>query len=323
MEFNEVNRENYVEERKKIMITFLEQKGIPFLQEKNAITVPGREYLLQYNLPGLLKQSNEYFVNAANRLFSLMNSQDAIRSQDAMRSTIPNDIHIFTKEEFIGYDLQNIFFLKYACQIQRYQESGLCYLHAPTIVQTYNIINSTKDATKTSVLDIAKYIMTYFTAEQLHKHIFDNKGGSSELFLENILTKGSNTIASLSAKSVIKNFESYGPGLVSSFKVYNDFLDEKMKHHCGEPKGEYKGLHSMVMVGWKKEGEKIFILLQNWWKEKQFVEVDSEYFNKCGPITYFITTPQDKIPDKFNSLDGIFHELFRVDCVEELEECYN
>jgi len=44
---------------------------------------------------------------------------------------------------------------------------------------------------------------------------------------------------------------------------------------------------------------KSFFLLQNWWKKKQFVEVDEVYMKKCRPNIYFVETPQTKIPEEF------------------------
>jgi len=151
--------------------------------------------------------------------------------------------------------------------------------------------------------------MTHFTSNQLHKYIFDGSGGSSELYV----------------KSIINNFKHFGPGLVSNFHVYGDFLETNVHHHHGLPNfDDFKGLHSMVIVGWKQETiqekEKIFLLMQNWWKSKQFVEMDSEYYDACSPVCCFITTQQDAIPKQFCFHSGVLHKLSGVDVGEKLDE---
>jgi hypothetical protein len=49
----------------------------------------------------------------------------------------------------------------------------------------------------------------------------------------------------------------------------------------------------MVMIGDRVAVDtgKTFFLLQNWWKTKQFVEVDEDYYLKsCGAAVYFVET---------------------------------
>lgn len=101
-------------------------------------------------------------------------------------------------------------------------------------------------------------------------------------------------------------FERYGPGLVSGFKVFDDFLTEGKYSYIGQPHGHryrprdrisdevggYTETHSMVAVGYREANGTKYFLLQNWWQNKQFVEVDKEYLTRCGGVMYFITTPE-------------------------------
>lgn len=77
--------------------------------------------------------------------------------------------------------------------------------------------------------------------------------------------------------------QQFGPALVARFKVHEDFLHHKVHHHHGQPRGSVKGLHAMALVGSRiGDDGKLYLLLQHWWPDKQFVEVDAEYFEACG-----------------------------------------
>jgi hypothetical protein len=70
----------------------------------------------------------------------------------------------------------------------------------------------------------------------------------------------------------------------------------------------------MALVGHRQAADgRQFFLLQNWWKLKQFVEVDYEYLEKSGATVYFIKTPQTEIPKAFPQLAGRFFELEAID----------
>ena len=55
----------------------------------------------------------------------------------------------------------------------------------------------------------------------------------------------------------------------------------------------------MVMVGYRQAAGKTYFLLQNWWKQKQFVEMDEDYFIRCNSTVRFVETPQHEIPATF------------------------
>eukprot|EP01127_Copromyxa_protea_P013314 TRINITY_DN3571_c0_g2_i6.p1 TRINITY_DN3571_c0_g2~~TRINITY_DN3571_c0_g2_i6.p1 ORF type:complete len:167 (-),score=24.75 TRINITY_DN3571_c0_g2_i6:59-559(-) len=72
---------------------------------------------------------------------------------------------------------------------------------------------------------------------------------------------------------------------------------------------ELKGNHAMVLVGHRKH----FFLLQNWWRKKQFVELDGEYLVASGASITFIKTPQNGIPTSFAISHGKYFELEMID----------
>eukprot|EP01125_Pyxidicula_operculata_P022573 TRINITY_DN9356_c0_g1_i1.p1 TRINITY_DN9356_c0_g1~~TRINITY_DN9356_c0_g1_i1.p1 ORF type:complete len:101 (-),score=14.17 TRINITY_DN9356_c0_g1_i1:23-289(-) len=75
----------------------------------------------------------------------------------------------------------------------------------------------------------------------------------------------------------------------------------------------------MALVGYRKVGDKVFYLLQNWWKKKQFVEVDEEYLENSFANVYFVETPQTEIPSNLPTQTGKYFEL-KIDRPENLLE---
>jgi hypothetical protein len=128
----------------------------------------------------------------------------------------------------------------------------------------------------------------------LIRHIWDNEGGDSRAFLEKILLPDPEPV--LSSCDAMANLRAamnlYGPGLVQGFKVEASFADSSNWQHLGVRAGPSTGLHAMVLVGHRKEGNSDRYLLQNWWKSKPFVEVDSQYLESCGVVIHFVKTPQ-------------------------------
>jgi len=78
-------------------------------------------------------------------------------------------------------------------------------------------------------------------------------------------------------------------------KVDDEFLHSDKYCFHGKRSGNSLGLplHSMVMVGHRKENGKELFLLQNWWHTKPFVEVTIDYLQtSCGAYVHVVKTPQ-------------------------------
>ena len=193
--------------------------------------------------------------------------------------------------------------------VERVQLSGLCYMHAPVIVQHYLVAMHSHDAVP--MLDMAVYLKMHMSAEALERHIWLNKGGDSKVFLEKILIQDPVPVFdSVSAKHDLESsLCQYGPCLVSGFKVETDFNSSTWQH-IGKKKIVSTGLHAMVLVGFRKQGNGIRYLLQNWWKKKPFIEVDADYLESCGAIAHFVKTAQDRMGEfPTNSHDHVECEM--------------
>ncbi len=138
------------------------------------------------------------------------------------------DIHQFSEEEFPGYQRDNIFFLKHpAVKCQRYQKSGLCYMHGPAIIQHYKLA---KNNHSVPMIDLLQFVKQQFSTKQLTAHIFADEGGDSHTFLRSILEPHSaifsvfvNDDDATTSDNIEALFEQYGPCLVSQFHVYDCF----------------------------------------------------------------------------------------------------
>ena len=175
--------------------------------------------------------------------------------------------------------------------VERVQLSGLCYMHAPVILQHFLVAMFSDDAIP--MLDMAIYLKKHISAKLLERRIWDDEGGDSQTFLKNILVKTPTPM--FLARSGTDELESYlksfGPALISRFEVEEAF-DSVNWQHIGSMTTASKGNHAMVLVGIRKEGDATRYLVQNWWKKKAFVEMDGEYLSACGAVVNFVQTQQ-------------------------------
>ena len=76
----------------------------------------------------------------------------------------------------------------------------------------------------------------------------------------------------------------------------------------------------MILIGCRTEETKNYFLLQNWWKKKQFVEVDEEYLKACSPTLFYVKTPQESIPNQFPTNFAKFAENENLDKQESFAQ---
>lgn len=229
----------------------------------------------------------------------------------------PATAHTFTRAEFPGYEdpATSVLCMVHdlSMLVQRIQQSGLCYMHAPAVVQYYAVWHARQRAQQShhdgaaagvdsepqhGMLDLAWYVANRFTAKQLGDHIFRDEGGVSVEMLRSILLRGSR-LRAMSAAEAMAGLQRHGAALVAGFHAHDDFFEVGVhKHHDVAPpdSDSFRGLHAMVLVGARVDASgRRFFLLQNWWPGKQFVEVSQEYLEACGAQLHFVETPQNAI----------------------------
>jgi hypothetical protein len=172
-------------------------------------------------------------------------------------------------------------------------------MHAPVVMQHYLVAMNTRD--QTPMLDMAKYVRQHISSDDLYSLIWENKGSSSVEFLEGILADRPTpteikAVAGDSFLSVdlAKCLFDYGPGLVSFFEVRPEFDQADRWSHTGSSSGQSRGRHAMLLVGHRKHNGKSRFLLQNWWKNKPYVEVDLSYLISSGCSIAFVKRPQNR-----------------------------
>jgi hypothetical protein len=206
---------------------------------------------------------------------------------------------------------------------QGIQLSANCYLQAAITAQAYAVCRGNLiECGMTSVphapakVDVSHYVLRAFCARRLYNRIMWNKGGSSMQVFEDLSALEDYSYKTCSARNftMAKAFDylaSYGAGLVAKFHVNAAFRDDQNLSHTGTiklPKDDKdRRLHAMVFVGVREDvGGTVWLLLQNWWKGKQFVEVTLEYLQSSGAILKF---PQD-IHTKFKEIFTVTHHNF-------------
>ena len=75
----------------------------------------------------------------------------------------------------------------------------------------------------------------------------------------------------------------------------------------------------MLVIGSHTDNStgKRWYLLQNWWKQKQFVQVDEEYLKASEATVYFVETPQQGIPSDFPTTYARYVE--NENCIDKSE----
>jgi len=209
---------------------------------------------------------------------------------------------------------------------ERIIPSGLCYMHASTILQHY-LVSMHPQVEHAPTLDIPSYLRKHMSSRSLYKHIWDDEGDSSLDFLLSILHENVShrDVITYHPQYLIKsqadicsNLMQHGPALVSNFKVYDSFTSAN-KQHLGIPQGDYLGNHSMVLIGSRTDVNGCYrFLLQNWWANKPYVEVDFMYLVNCSAEIHFITVPQSEMGNFDGSMADYAENVEGIDCAEQM-----
>ena len=216
-------------------------------------------------------------------------------------------------------------------KVTRIQHSGgLCYMHAPAVMQ-HNLVTVHSGGEHHEMLNVAKYIVEFFSADMIFAHVVEHTGASSAAFLKNIMgPKGRDTFSisipasvihkkssaalaqavtkstAAKAERIAKTLKTYGVGLVAKFMVVPAFQGKEVSFTANALRGEVVGLHAMTLVGHRENDGQHLFLLQNWWKEKQFIEVSAEYLAAARAGITFVGTEVTEIPKEFPTDDNVF-----------------
>lgn len=95
----------------------------------------------------------------------------------------------------------------------------------------------------------------------------------------------------------------------SSFSTHRGSFDPSKLVHAGEEFEDGMGAHTLVVVGWRvsEEGSARF-LVQNWWTDKQFFEVDLPYLVSRGAHLTWLMAHVQQVPPQFPVVNAVAAE---------------
>ena len=285
------------------------QKAIDFLQEKG-IADP-EDVASQLDEIGLDKidrlvdgdiTSNEknYFQECFDRFIKLApvwGQLDWWNSKKQETDSQEGVVHLFWTQ-FSEEQLGRI-------MVIRKQKSGLCYLHAPVVLEHYLIAIAT-NGRSSSTYNIGKYEAHVLTGNHLKDFLLRDEGGSSQNTLFELceLDDADTILINIPSPTIAEAYSvvceeilarvAQSPALVSSFVVHSDFLHSDTVSFSGIPsrgaRASNTSRHSMVLIGGRKTADgEYFFLLQNWWEGRYFIEVSAGYMHYCQASIRFVT----------------------------------
>lgn len=147
-------------------------------------------------------------------------------------------------------------------KVIRRQMNGLCYMHAPTVLQHYLV---TLNGGGGEMLDIGSFVKSHLVGNALRNHILRDEGGSSIDFLKTIAKLGNEDVLSykipLSCDPVMHSATAVAiasklrtlqrPALVSAFQVDAKFFRGGLSFLEMHSESTHIGSHAMLLVAWR------------------------------------------------------------------------
>lgn len=276
------------------ILCFLQSKGV-YKNEQNILTAK----CAYMNHPELIpdQKTRQFYEDARKRLDCLISSNSTFQKNKNEEEKIET-WDDFTSKVKLWDNKEESFVIwrdhrdyKEDVLVQIHQPDGSSYINAPIVLQHYLI--SMDRGRFAGVKDIFD-IINGFSADQLTDYIF-NESGNSVSLLKNILQKNTR-ISTCSLADIDRDFLSkYGPTLVTGFQTDENFKNGNKSSYVNiscDNSTSIVDTTSMLICGCRVENNKTYYLLQNWWNQKQFIEVDYQYMESCNPFYYYVQTPQ-------------------------------
>lgn len=275
--------------------SFVEEEA--FLRERNVAVV-------EYHPP------KRWTPEQRTRLYRVMHGDGIIVSQKLNTDLFDKEFARFLEQRQRSIEEYHFFWdsvgFRDNLKVLRRQQSGLCYMHAPVVLQHY-LVAMQHPTSVTGMIDVANYINQCWTGEQLQNFLLHNSGGDSRQFLREITQQPSLELDMIMLRSIpqdcwhIVQQLNHMPALVSAFVVEERFLKSREVYFEGSLEKTRVGQHAMVLIGWRFDvqlQEHCFVL-QNWWDHRYFIEVTASYLKQTGAIVSFVKDPLTSIPDSF------------------------
>jgi hypothetical protein len=165
---------------------------------------------------------------------------------------------------------------------QRVQTQGNSFFHATVMVLFYA---RCRREVEPEVVDMTGFVLKKFEGTEIIVTLIFQKSFPSKVMLARFGAVKDVAIDRITKESLM----STGPLLVSQFRVSSDFRNPEISSHSvgfwrwlKSRLSIWLGRHAMVLVGVRLEGSEVCFLLQNWWQQKQFVELTADYLKASG-----------------------------------------
>lgn len=175
---------------------------------------------------------------------------------------------------------------------QAVQCSSNCYIQAGLMLHAYRLMIC--GGTTFKRVTVPEFVRKLYSREAIYERIMRNKGGhATEVYRS--LCKDGKGVKYTNGETPDEAFElikEHKVGLVNHFRVTEDFEKDGKFSYEGRANIEHCGSHAMLCIGMRKDSSGVWwLLLQNWWEEKQFVEVTWDYLHSCFGDLRFYTKP--------------------------------
>lgn len=217
--------------------------------------------------------------------------------------------------------------------VQRVQETGLCYMHAPNVVAHYHIWQSKRNAALAAnvplaaanheMLDLTAFMLKWVSGEDLWQFVVKPEGRAGP-FLARLLAIRVDIVRTMdtaslrepgAAEEIIGAFDAHGPLLISYFVINNTWRDAGIHSHLArDDDNTDPGGHSMAIVGYRRDAEGARFLVQNWWPDKQFFECSVEYLVSRQAQLAWVTVPVYDWPAVYESV--VINAEFAVNAID-------
>jgi hypothetical protein len=203
------------------------------------------------------------------------------------------------------------------CEVYRAQLSGNCFMHAPDVVLHYVLCkHSPGDTSKYKLMvDLTAFLLKWFDGERFWRFVHDNNGGDSVWFLKQLGGLDGRDLLEMLASSpdegtVVRHLHAHGPALIATFETFEGFGGHTTHSFVGADYRQSAGLHSMAMVGYRRDDAGgVRFLVQNWWQSKQFFECDLAFLASRRARLVWVTR-EPPMPNNPQTTDEVYEESY-------------
>lgn len=182
----------------------------------------------------------------------------------------------------------------------RYQKTGSCFVQASALEYKYIMSFIENDIHMLNLHEALKALGKSKAS--------DLEGGQTRIFLESLFSSDTK-IKETESENIWTDLHKYGTLVCAKLQLDVAFKDKELsEHHQFTRREDWGPTHTVVVHGMRiGEDGKSYLLVQNTWKGKQFVELSMDYISMSKCIFYHVEKPKKR---------GLFTEIVDGNCSE-------